>query len=76
MEKTEALAFVAAWDEAHRATAQALTAAVQLARQSGASWHQIGIETGTTRQAAWEKWGKGKTAPPRPGQDPLPFGTG
>jgi hypothetical protein len=34
----------------------AIVAAVAGLRQSGTTWHDIGLATGTTRQAAIQKW--------------------
>ena len=36
----------------------AIGVAVRGLRLSGATWQEIADATGTTRQAAWEKWGK------------------
>lgn len=37
--------------------------AVTMARRNGASWQAIAIASGTTRQAAWERWHMTDTAP-------------
>lgn len=36
----------------------ALTSAVMAARDQGMSWDQVGRWLGTSRQAAWERYGK------------------
>ncbi len=41
---------------------EAIDAAVQGMRASGATWAEIGAATGTSRQAAFQKWGEGRTA--------------
>lgn len=38
--------------------ASALTSAVDAARTEGMSWDQIGRWLGTSRQAAWERYGR------------------
>lgn len=34
-------------------------------RDLGYSWERIGQELGMTRQAAWERYGKGSSEPPK-----------
>jgi hypothetical protein len=41
---------------------KALREEVRLARQAGHSWAEIGGILGVTKQAAWERFGKGKPA--------------
>ena len=39
---------------------------VRWAREDGASWEEIAKELGVTRQAAWERYGKGVEDPHPP----------
>jgi hypothetical protein len=60
---------LAAARELSGATDAALRAAVDRARSAGQSWSRIGDVLGTTRQAAFQRFGRPDlAADPRPGQ--------
>jgi hypothetical protein len=53
---------LAAMMRLERYLALAIHRAVMGMRASGASWQDIGDAVGTSRQAAWQRWGGGRTA--------------
>jgi hypothetical protein len=55
MTAAEAEAIVAA-EAAVREARHQLARAVAAARTNGASWHDVGVALGITRQAAWERF--------------------
>lgn len=56
--KEEALAEIASADRALKNYEHGLRLAVQIARERGASWAEIGDVLGVTRQSAHERFGK------------------
>ncbi|MGI8447368.1 MAG: hypothetical protein ACR2MP_09355 [Streptosporangiaceae bacterium] len=61
---------LAAARELSGATDAALRAAVDQARTAGQSWSRIGDVLGTTRQAAFQRFGRpGLAADPQPGRE-------
>lgn len=57
MELDEALALVTEADGRLKLATGELEAAVQRARDEGATWAQVGEALGVTRQAAWQRFG-------------------
>jgi len=57
MELDEALALVTEADGRLKLVTGELEAAVERAREQGASWAQVGTALGVTRQAAWQRFG-------------------
>ena len=56
------LAAVASADQDMRQARERLISAVRAAREGGASYADVGRALGTTRQAAWERFGRGHDA--------------
>ena len=75
-ERTEKLAAVADAERDIRRARVHLEEAVRAARKAGASYADLGAVLGTTRQAAWERFGKDCDPPDARFGGPAALGTG